>query len=216
MLRKKRTIAETGVVDLRKHTPEALKKIKKIMCAGMVILPEKPSAEFMEAFSDIQLTATGLVFNLADNAEFKSINGSGFLTGNIDENTIYQVNGSCIIHSVKSEAPIKMIVNGMVIYEEGTDIDFLHINGRTVSVNRSLADCVSYNRDMEINGSVIRNYKKGTVVVAGHDLMLTSDITEEMLSEKDLYFIAGHDIKCTKDIYGYSAANSTAGHEIKV
>lgn len=216
MFEKKKTITDAGIVDFRRYTPNALKKIKKIICAGTIILPEKPSAEFMEAFSDIKIITSGLIMNLSEQIELKTINGSSVLTGNMDENVIYMVNGISIVHSVKSEAPIKMMVNGLVIYEEGTDIDFVNINGKTVSVNRSLADNVTYSHDMEINSSVIRNYKSGIVVIAGHDLMLTSDITEEMLAEKNLYFVAGHDLTCTKEVYGYIAANSTVGHKIKV
>lgn len=216
MFERKKIIEDTGSVDFRRYTPDALKKIKKIVCAGTIILPEKPSAEFMEAFSDIKIEDSGLIINLAEHIELKVVNGSCILTGKIDENAVYLVNGRCIVYSVESAAPIKMMVNGMVIYEKGTDIDFLNLNGSAISVNRNLADNVTYSHDMEINSSVIRNYKKDTVVIAGHDITLTSDITEELLAEKNLYFVAGHDIACTKDIYGYIAANATAGHKIKV
>ncbi len=216
MFGKKKTIQNAGMVDFRKYTPDALKKIKKIICAGMIILPEQPTDAFMEAFSDIDIICSGITIHLSENAEIKNINGEGLLTGNIDNHAIYNVNGRCIIHSVKNDAHPKVIVNGVAIYEESIDIDFIAVNGRAISVNKSMADNVTYSHDIEINSSVIGNYRNGIVVIAGHDLTLTSDITEEMLAEKELYFIAGHDIHCTKDIYGYIAANSAAGHQIKV
>lgn len=216
MFKKGKTIAEASMVDLRKHTPNALKNIKAIKCAGMIFLPENPSAEFTEAFSDIKITAVGNIINLPENTEIKSINGSGILTGNIDTAALYTINGSCIIHSINDKQQIKIIVNGLAIYDNSADIDFVAVNGNAIYVNRSLSENVTYSHNMEINSSVIKNYKKGIVVIAGHDLMLTSDITEEMLSEKELYFVAGHDILCSHEIYGYIAANATAGHRIKV
>lgn len=216
MFEKKKSITETGVVDLRRYTPDALKKIKQIMCAGTILLPEKPSAAFMEAFSDIKITATGLIMNLAEHIELKTINGSTALTGKTDENAVYLINGMCMVYSVESAVPIKMMVNGIVIYEKGTDIDFKNINGKAISINRSLEENATYNHDIKINSSVIRNYKKDTVVSAGHNIMLTSDVTEELLAERNIYFIAGHDITCTKDIYGYIAANAAVGHKITV
>ena len=77
IFKKKQAIHAQAVVDLRDYTPQALSNIKVIEAVALLILPENPSNEFIEAFSKIKLDAVGFKLNLPSD---KKIEHGDFIT----------------------------------------------------------------------------------------------------------------------------------------
>lgn len=55
IFKRKQTIQAQTLLDLRDYTPQALENIKAIQAVALLILPENPTSEFIEAFSKINL-----------------------------------------------------------------------------------------------------------------------------------------------------------------
>ncbi len=74
IFRKKQAIHAQSVVDLRDYTPEALSNIKVIEAVALLILPENPTSEFIEAYSKIHLDAVAMTLNLSNDKKIAMYN----------------------------------------------------------------------------------------------------------------------------------------------
>ena len=89
IFKKKQSIEAQAVVDLREYTPQALNNIKSIEAFALLILPENPSSEFIEAFSKIKLDAVGFTLNLANDKKIAMFNGVTSLSSvKLADNTV--------------------------------------------------------------------------------------------------------------------------------
>lgn len=209
----KKKIVNVALVDFTNYSPEALRKIGKIMNCATIYLPQNPSNEFIEAFNEISLINVANVIYVPNDKPLCKVNGFGVLT-NIDSKNLYTVNGMAFVVSAISNEPVQMIVNGEIFYNEDINIDFISLNGEATPMSFDYEKAKIYQNKIEINADFIKNSKAGTVVISLNKIKISEDVTEEMLMEKDFHFICMNKIFCKKDVYGYVAANSQVNDKI--
>ncbi|MDE6751429.1 MAG: hypothetical protein K2J59_01470, partial [Eubacterium sp.] len=56
--------------------------------------------------------------------------------------------------------------------------------------------------------------EQGTYIICMNKIKISEDVTDEMLSEKDIHFICSSKIYCKQNVYGYIAANSQGTDKI--
>lgn len=215
--KKGKVLKNMALLDLRSYSAAALKQISKIECVAILILPDDADVDFNDALGNVEIKDVASIHRISRNAVLTTMNGDALIDGkNVTENKYYIVNGSCVVYNAKECAPVRIMCNGELIYEKGSNIDPISINGLSLEVNRSLEGCKSYQRDLEADALFISNLNDGDVVIAGREIKFAYDVTDEMLRKKDIYFIAGHDIICnSKEVLAYAKANFIAGHDMK-
>lgn len=199
----------TPLLDLRHYSPAALKNIKMLNVAT-VILPEKPDEALMEAYGSIPIKNVADEIFTDKDVQFCSINGVAELDcAKCSEDTFYTVNGIvALLHS--KEKAIKIKVNGTVVYEKGCPAELMACNGRTCAVDfeiknvKILADKASVDKDF------VENLADGTVVLCKNALTFELDITPALLKGRKLFFAAGQTIKCSRRTLGIMQTMSAA------
>lgn len=209
----KKKIVNVATLDFTNYSPKALRKIRKIMNCATLFLPENPSNEFMEAFSEIKLVNIANTIYLPNDKTICKVNGEAELK-DVNPKNLYIVNGEAFVLSSVSEEPVQFIVNGEVFYNEDINIDFISVNGEAIPMNFDYEKAKIYHNKIEINADFIKNSEEGTYVVCMNKIKISEDVTEEMLKEKDFHFICCNIIYCKKNVYGYVAANSKIGNKI--
>lgn len=210
---KAKTVINTGRADLRKYTPEALRKIK-IINAGVIILPKEATPEFMEAYSRI-VKNTGSEKFLSSNESIVTISGiSEFNCQNTNIDTLYEISGITVITNCKTETPVRIILSGICAYEKDNNIQFEDISGISAAVDFKIEHVIIFSKDTEIKGDFFEELKDNTVILCGKDLTFKSDVDKNMLKNRSMYFLAGKKIVCPKDIIGIIQTMAMAGKEI--
>ena len=217
IFKKKQAIHAQAVVDLRDYTPLALSNIKVIEAVALLILPENPTPEYVEAFSKIHLDAVALTLNLSNDKKIAMFNGVTSLSSiNLADNTVGIFNGIVIMgHAIKNENA-QYIVNGIMLKKIG-----LQHNGKCLMENGLIFEMdfdenkvKLFTNKIEIDSSFIRNVEEGTLIASGDTITLLEDITEEIIIQKNVHFFAGNMIKCGKNIKGCVQARSCVGNKI--
>lgn len=219
IFKKKQAIHAQSVVDLRDYTPQALNNIKVIEAVALLILPENPSNEFIEAFSKIQLDAVGFRLNLPSDKKVVMFNGVTSLSSvKLADNTVGVFNGIVIIGQMLENENAQYIVNGIVLKKIGlqNSSQCLMENGLIFEMDFDENKVKLFSNKIEIDASFIRNVQDGTLIAAGDTILFNNDITEEMIVKKNVQFFAGNKIKCNKDIKGCVQARSCVGNKIVV
>ena len=208
----KKTIKRCAEFDLRNYSPEALRRIKKISMCAILIIPSDAQQEWYDAFSDINVTMCAEIIRLGRNETVKNINGIGIIDDASDsENSHFFVNGIAIIET-KEKCP-SVSVNGICIKRESTVFNQKNINGKTFVMGDDTPYKI-YSNKVSIDYGTVNNCNEGTLVIAGGDITIENDVTEEMLLKKKLGFVTGKDIICAGSVYGYVNANSQFGNRI--
>lgn len=209
----KKKIMNAAKLDFTNYSPEALRKIRKIINCATIYLPENPSHEFMEAFSEIKLINVANTIYIPNDKTVCNVNGMEILT-NVNPKNLYIVNGLAFVASAVSDEPVQMLVNGRVFYKENVNIDFISVNGEATPMDFDFKKAKIYQNKIEINADFIRNSDEGTYIICMNKIKISEDVTEEMLKEKDFHFICQNNIFCKKNVQGYVAANSKIGNRI--
>lgn len=209
----KKKIMNVSKLDFTNYSPQALKKIGRIINCATIYLPENPSNEFMEAFSEIKLTNVANTIYLPNDKTVCNVNGMEVLT-NVNPKNFYIVNGFAFVASAISDESVQMVVNGEVFYKDNINIDFVSLNGQATPMNFDYEKAKIYQNKIEINADFIRNSEAGTVIICMNKIKISEDVTEEMLKEKDFHFICQNKIYCKNNVQGYVAANSKLGNRI--
>lgn len=210
---KAKTVINTGRADLRKYTPEALRKIK-IINAGVIILPKEATPEFMEAYSRI-VKNTGSEKFLSNDENIVTISGiSEFNCQNTNIDTLYEISGITVLTNCKTEAPVRVILSGICAYESDNNFQFEELSGISHAVDFKIEHVITFSKDAEINGEFFGELKENTVILCGKNLTFKSDVDKNMLKNRNIYFLAGKDIICPKSIIGIIQTMATAGKEI--
>ncbi|MGN0529295.1 MAG: hypothetical protein ACI4IE_09190 [Eubacterium sp.] len=211
---KPKTFVNTGRADLRMYTPEALQKIKAIN-AGVIILPNDASPEFMEAYGRIAKNA-GSERYLSKDEDIVSVSGvAEFNCQNARNDAFYDISGITVLTHCKTENPIKITLSGISIYESDNNIQFEDCSGISHPVNFKIENTVIISADTEVNNDFIEELQDNTVVACGRNLSFNYDVDKDMLKSKTLYFLAGGNIKCPKTISGVVKTMATAGRKIE-
>lgn len=219
IFKRKQVISARSVLDLRDYTPEALNGIKSINAVATLILPENPTPEFIDAFSKIHLDAVGSQFNVAKGRKIVKINGIKFSSDiSLPDNCFAIMNGIIILCSAIKGENIEYALNGIVLKKKG-----IQNEGKCVSENGIVYELdfdedkiKFFSNEIDVDASFIENLETGTLVAAGNSIVISEDVTEEILMNKNIKFFAGNTIKCNKEILGYVKAYSVAGNKIKI
>lgn len=217
LFKRKQAIHAQSVVDLRDYTPQALNNIKTIEAVALLILPENPSDEFIEAFSKIKLEAVGFILNLPNNKKIAMFNGVTSLSSiNLTDDTVGVFNGIVVLGKVIENENAQYIVNGIMLKKLG-----LQHNGKCLMENGLIFEMdfdenkvKLFSNKVEIDLSFIRNVQDGTLIACGNTMTLADDITEEAIIEKNIQFFAGNSINCSKHVKGCVQARACVGNKI--
>ena len=107
-------IRNLAYLDLRNFTPEALKKIESITNVTLVMLPEKPTPEFIQEYAGIKKMNVVSETSVPGNACI--FNGMSVLTkDDLSENCLAVCNGMTVVRDIPKEMNVRIIVNGMMI-----------------------------------------------------------------------------------------------------
>lgn len=217
IFKRKQSIHAQTVVDLREYTPQALSNINVIEAVALLILPENPSKEFIDAFSKIKLDAVGFRLNLPKDKKIAMFNGVTSLSSiKLADNTVGVFNGIVIVGKMIENENTQYIVNGIVLKKLGlqNNSQCLMENGLIFEMDFDENKVKLFSNKIDIDASFIRNVQDGTLIAAGDTITFNNDITEEMIVEKNLQFFAGNKIKCNKAIKGCIQARSCVGNKI--
>lgn len=214
--KKKHSIINEAILDLRKYTPQALENVK-LLNSACVVFSENPSEELMTAYGNIKIKNVAATLNLPDDKKIVTFNGITMLNqANYTQNAIHLINGLGVIQKIESNEPVSIFSNGLVVYDGNTKINFVIQNGSCVKVPFEIQDAKIFPTDAKIDSLFIENVKDNTVIAAGANMVIYNDVTLELLKSKQIYFVAGATIKCDSSILGYIQTIATAGNKIEV
>ncbi len=219
IFKRKKVINAQTVLDLREYTPKALEEIKSINAVAVLILPENPTPEFMEAFSKIKLNAVACQFNVAQDKKIVMLNGIKNGTDIVLPDNCFAIfNGIIILSSAIKGENIEYAVNGLVLKKKGIQNDAKCVleNGLVYEMDFDENKMKFFSNEVEVDSDFIRNLEAGTLIAAGNIITITADVTEEMLVNNDIKFFAGNTLNCSKDIKGCVQARSVVGNKIVV
>lgn len=215
-LNKRKNIINEPLLDLRKYTPSGLENVK-IINAAIVILPENPSGELMNAYANVKIKNTSFTLNLPDDKKIVTFNGSSVLgIENVVPNAIHISNGITVLKYFQADTPVEIISNGIMVYGKNSKTNILSQNGLCTEAPFEIASARIYSRDIGIDSIFIENLPDNTVVTAGHNIVIYNDVSLQLLKSKNIYFTAGKLIKCDYSILGYIQTVATAGDKIQV
>ncbi len=213
-LKSNKTINAVSMLDLRNYTPESLKKIKKINAAGIIILPENPSPEFMESFSNITIKASGSIISLPMDRKLVNYGGIQEIKNlKTEKNTCAYLHGIIVLSSTENKPDC--MFGGIVIKNKDADVNLIGGASGLVFETEFDANKVKiFTNTVVIDTDFIRNIEKDTFIVCGNCLEIAKDVDEEQIVEKNLKFFAGNTVECNKKILGCVRARAMVGNEI--
>ncbi len=201
-------IINQPTVDLRGFTPEALKKIKSITNVASVLLPENMPDGFSEAYMQIKKMNIAGEIRVPDNAQF--FNGNITLTRkDVTADSVLLCNGTAFVSDIPEEMNVRMIINGTLIKTESAFVTVSSINGTKVEISDDVKT-VKGKAELNFDKSFADNIGEKTIIVACGKIHISDEVTEEMLSAKQVKFIAVGKIFARKELHGYLNANSEA------
>ncbi|MBQ3137620.1 MAG: hypothetical protein IJB74_09095 [Clostridia bacterium] len=201
-------IMNQPTVDLRGFTPEALRKIKSITNVATVILPEDMPDGFSEAYMQIKKMNIAGEIRVPDSAQF--FNGDVTLTRNdVTNDSVIMCNGMAFVSDIPEDMNVRMIINGTLIKSESAFITVTSINGTKVEVSDDVKP-VKGKAQLTFDKNFADNIEKKTILVACGKIYISDDVTEEMLSEKQVKFVSVGKIIARRELHGYIQANSDA------
>lgn len=212
----KKKIKAVPVLDLRSYTPKALSKIKSISAVALLLLPENPSAEFINAYSKIKLSAVAITVNAAPQKKVTTINGATILSGKDVKDSICLCNGITFVHSVSVEDNAEFVFNGLVVKQTGSEIKSLAANGRTVEWDFDASKVKMNITSLDVNMQFIDNCEEGTIISTVDTITIDDDVTQEDIIKRNIRFVAVNKVICNKSIYGCVAGRSVVVNKVEV
>lgn len=217
IFRKKQTIEAQTIVDLRHYTPQALNNIKAIEAVALLVLPENPDNNFINAFSKIKLDAVGFTLNLPKDKKIAVYNGVNYLSNIcLTDDTLGVFNGIFIMtHEIENESA-QYIINGIMLKKAGllNNGKCLIENGLIFEMEFEESDLKFFSNNIDIDLSFIRNLQDNALIASGGTITLERDITEEIIIEKNIRFFSANMIKCDKKIKGCVQARACIANKI--
>lgn len=199
-------ILNQASVDLRSFTPEALKKIKSINNVHLIMLPENPTPEFTEAYTSIKKTNIMTEINVSGNASV--FNGMTNLTkDDLAKDSLVVCNGFTVLRDIPAEMNIRVIINGSLVKSSDAFVEAVKINGTIYKIDDD-ANIIRPVAEIDFDRNFINNLKAKTVIISCGKIYIDNEVTEEMLSSKQVRFIAAGKIFAPRELHGYIQANS--------
>lgn len=200
---KKKTIQAVATLDLRQYTPKALEGIGKIRAVAMVILPENPSVEFVEAYSKIDKSAIAGEIYLPMTGKLCTVNGSAVINNEtVLPDSIYMVNGLVVIGDIDEAKRANFAVNGMLVKKKGSSVNITSANGAVIEADFDENNIKIFDGQYNIDMNFVRCVEKGVWIIVDGRAFIEKDVTEEAIVEKDIHFIVDGKIICSKEIMG--------------
>lgn len=212
----KKKINAVPVLDLRSYTPEALSKIKSISAVALLLLPENPSAEFINAYSKIKISAVAITVNASPEKKITTFNGATIISGKEVKDSICLCNGLIFIHSVSEDDNAEFVFNGLVVKQTGSEVKNLAANGRTVEWDFEASKVKMNITSLDVNMQFIENCEEGTIISTVDTITIDDDVTYEAITERNIRFVAVNKIICNKSIYGCVAGRSVVVNKVEV
>lgn len=216
---RKQTIRAQTLLDLRDYTPRALENIKAIEAVAVLILPENPTSEYIEAFSKIKLNAVAFQRNLAKDKKVVTVNGIKLDKDvSLPDNCFAVLNGIYILSKPIKGTNIEYCINGILLKKKGimNDAKCVSENGIVYEMDFDDNKVKFFSGKIDIDKNFIRNIEVGTLVVVGDSLTISDDVTEEDIADNDVKFFVGNSIICNNNIKGCIQARSIFGNKIIV
>lgn len=185
------------ILDLRSYSADGLRNVK-ILNAAVVILPKEPKEAVMNAYGSITRKNVATEIFAQNDAEVHTLNGvSEVDCAQCSERDIYIVNGMAAVKN-SADRTLNIIINGITVYENGANINFINRNGKACAVDFEINSVKILTDKASVDKEFIENIADGTVVLCGKALTLEVDITPDVLKGRKLFFAAGSTIKCAK------------------
>lgn len=185
------------ILDLRSYSADGLRNVK-ILNAAVAVLPKEPNAEIMNAYGSIPRKNVATEIFAENDAEVHVLNGiSEVDCAQCSERDIYIVNGMAAVKN-SADRILNLIINGITVYENGANINFINRNGKACAVDFEIKSVKILTDKASVDKEFIENIADGTVVLCGKALTLEVDITPDILKGRKLFFVSGNTLKCAK------------------
>lgn len=185
------------ILDLRSYSADGLRNVK-ILNAAVAVLPKEPNAEIMSAYGSIPRKNVATEIFAENDAEVHVLNGiSEVDCAQCNERDIYIVNGMAAVKN-SADRTLNLIINGITVYENGANINFINRNGKACAVDFEIKSVKILTDKASVDKEFIENIADGTVVLCGKALTLEVDITPDILKGRNLFFVSGNTLKCAK------------------
>lgn len=212
---RKRIIHSQSVVDLREYTPKALENIKHIEAVSLLLLPEKPSEEFIEAFSKITCDAVSDTLYVSPETQIYSVNGIQLISRlSAPDGCICRINGIAVVGDVEENSDVQYYVNGILLIKKGVKLKCVKANGLIFEMDFDEDKVKVFSNCVDIDSSFVRNAETDTLIVASNSIEIATDVTEQELVEKNIRFFAANKVVCSKEIKGCIQNRACAGNKI--
>lgn len=185
------------ILDLRSYSADGLRNVK-ILNAAVAVLPKEPNAEIMNAYGSIPRKNVATEIFAENDAEVHTLNGvSEVDCAQCSERDIYIVNGMAAVKN-SADRTLNLIINGIIVYENGANINFINRNGKACAVDFEIKSVKILTDKASVDKEFIENIADGTVILCGKALTLEVDITPDILKGRKLFFVSGNTLKCAK------------------
>lgn len=185
------------ILDLRSYSADGLRNVKTLN-AAVAVLPKEPNAEIMNAYGSIPRKNVATEIFAENDAEVHTLNGvSEVDCAQCSERDIYIVNGMAAVKN-SADRTLNLIINGITVYENGANINFINRNGKACAVDFEIKSVKILTDKASVDKEFIENIADGTVVLCGKALTLEVDITPDILKGRKLFFVSGNTLKCAK------------------
>lgn len=210
------------VCDLRHiDSVEAARSIEKIEGVAMVLFPEHADADVKAALAAVPMEGVASVIYVPAGAKVNIINGVSEIDGSSfsgEAEDICIINGVGIIRQIPENARGRIYVNGVLILHESLRdacrFSFPMINGMVKYIDFENYKIFGFRGDLDAD--TLQYLGRKTLFMAGYELYIDSDITPEMLQEKEIILMAGYQITCCRNVAGYIRATAVVGNAIHV
>ncbi len=211
--KRRTTIEARDTLDLRTYTPEALRGIKAIDAVGVIILPENPDNNFMQAFSAIHCSAVGTVIYLPKSTKLIPYTGTQKIdTLRVEENSVAYMCGNVLIGD--SVGCPDCMFCGIVVKNKKADVNILGgVVGIMFETEFDENKVSFFTTSTTIDSDFIRNIEDGTFIFCGNNLEIADSVTEEEITSKKLKFFAGNTLTCNKKILGCIQGRALTGNK---
>lgn len=190
-------ILNTPIADLRRYDENALSKLKMIN-AATIILPEKPTSEFLQAYSSINVNCAKTLYT-DENTNIIFDNGIAYYDdNNVDPDVIYFVSGITVIDT--AEKTPNVITNGIVITNKDAKINNLATNGLNIKSNIKFESSKLYNSKLVIENDYLENLPENVLIVSTGVLKFESNVDYNLLKNKTIEFVSTADIIAPKEL----------------
>lgn len=203
-------IKEQAIVDLRSFDAKALKKIKLISCVGIVIIPKNADPEFTHIYAGIKKDAIGDVIEIDREDNLVTYNGSTVLTkDSVPENALVMINGMALVMDMPRKHNLRLICNGAIVKMQDASFSMYKQNGSVIDYPRdNSAPYRFYTGETTLDSAAVSYFENDTVIICSGQLNVTEGVTNEMLAEKNLFFILIGETVAPNAAISYIRANS--------